>query len=394
MIKLKNKFTRILFCLFAFLQLFFINFNLLYAIPTNKNQYKDLQKEQYILLLEQKINHYEKFINLLFPDLCDESLSIINHKEDHSLDKFENLSKNFQSMILDKGKKINILHQTEDAFRLAITNLLDKEGINNCLSCEPSTSSDKPSENKNKQKIQEFSSNLNFAEQDVNLSHDDSDDIISFPKTFWDISHNNLKNANASEISIIMELNHFKDKKEFLTNKLQNIVAAKRKLKRNSSNNIATDHGNKLENSALKCINKKESANYQPTVFRKGFYNAIVDGYDKETNTLIEIKCPLKETAFWKKVRYNQQVPPIYMAQIQCELLCSNADMGFLVVYYNDDNYFKIPVSLDLKFIEEMNNKSTKYKNFLDDCEKALDIEYPYYLIENQIQDLIAKANL
>ncbi|MBT1577020.1 YqaJ viral recombinase family protein, partial ['Elaeagnus angustifolia' witches'-broom phytoplasma] len=77
-------------------------------------------------------------------------------------------------------------------------------------------------------------------------------------------------------------------------------------------------------------------------------FSASLDGYNQQTNTLLEIKCPFiennKVSSTWNSFFSNKQVPSNYWAQVQCQLYCSQASFAYFLVYFNDTNYHVVKI--------------------------------------------------
>uniref|UniRef100_UPI002FF29F2E lambda-exonuclease family protein n=1 Tax=Candidatus Phytoplasma prunorum TaxID=47565 RepID=UPI002FF29F2E len=149
---------------------------------------------------------------------------------------------------------------------------------------------------------------------------------------------------NASEVAAIMNLNPFESCRKILERK---IFVQKQKI------NGAMKHGKRLEPQARFFFNQYKNKQFLPIVCVKDFMSASLDGWNDETKSLLEIKCPISfKTVTWKCFLEKEKIPMIYYAQIQAQIYCSQAKKAYFLVYQNDKN-------LKIKEIE-------KNKNFID----------------------------
>ncbi|MGL9687851.1 MAG: YqaJ viral recombinase family protein, partial [Candidatus Phytoplasma sp. TWB_XP] len=105
-------------------------------------------------------------------------------------------------------------------------------------------------------------------------------------------------------------------------------------------------------------------------------FSASLDGYNQQTNTLLEIKCPFTEnnkiSATWNPFFSNKQVPSNYWAQVQCQLYCSQASFAYFLVYFNDTNYHIVKIYKDNNFIQKMIVDGKKYLELLNHSKQEL----------------------
>ncbi|MGA0448015.1 MAG: lambda-exonuclease family protein [Candidatus Phytoplasma pyri] len=167
--------------------------------------------------------------------------------------------------------------------------------------------------------------------------------------------HEHRKNyINASEVASLMGLNPFESKEELIKKKIFKI-----KFKTND----AIEHGKKTEKKANLFFSLKMKKNYTPTVFINDIFSASLDGYHNESNSLLEIKCPInKESKSWEDFFKKDIIPIYYWVQIQCQIFCSECDKAYFLVYFNDNDYKFIEVIRDDNFIQKMIFESKLYK--------------------------------
>ncbi|TVY12275.1 lambda-exonuclease family protein [Candidatus Phytoplasma pini] len=160
---------------------------------------------------------------------------------------------------------------------------------------------------------------------------------------------------NASEVSIIMDLNPFETKQNLLKRKLFG-----EKIK----DNKAMYHGRTLEPEARNLFNEINKTKFQPAVFVKNFFSASLDGWHKDSQTILEIKCPISlNTSTWQNFIMNDRIPIFYYAQIQAQLYCSEADKAFFLVYQTYQNLKVKEIFKNKNFIDDMYQKC---HNFYD----------------------------
>jgi putative phage-type endonuclease len=96
-------------------------------------------------------------------------------------------------------------------------------------------------------------------------------------------------------------------------------------IKTEFKTNPAMERGQALEPSVRAEYELKTDLEYPPAVFLHSDYDfllASLDGWNSETNTAIEIKCPNKKA---HACAASGQVPDYYYPQVQHILLCSGA---------------------------------------------------------------------
>lgn len=163
---------------------------------------------------------------------------------------------------------------------------------------------------------------------------------------------------NASEIATLMGLNPFETKEELIKKKIFGTV---------TTINEAMQHGKIIEPKANLFFSLKMKKNYLPTVFVNDIFSASLDGYHAESNTLLEIKCPISpENIVWKKFFNQGKVPIYYWVQVQCQIFCSESDKAFFLVYFDENNYKFVEVLKDQNFINRMIFEARLYKKEID----------------------------
>lgn len=159
--------------------------------------------------------------------------------------------------------------------------------------------------------------------------------------------HEHRKNyINASEIAAIMGLNPFESKKQLFKRKL---------FEEKIEENGAMRHGRRLEPEARNFFNEINKINFKPMVFVKNFISASLDGWDENTCSLLEIKCPIScNTQSWRNFFLHDKIPMFYYAQIQAQFYCSEAKKAFFLVYQTYQKVKAKEISRDDLFIKQM----------------------------------------
>ncbi|KND62731.1 lambda-exonuclease family protein [Candidatus Phytoplasma phoenicium] len=174
---------------------------------------------------------------------------------------------------------------------------------------------------------------------------------------------------NASEIGTIMGLNPYETPEELMKKKL---------FGSNFVTNEAVEHGKKMEPQANLFFSVKTKRNYEPAVFTKELFSASLDGYHEASQTMLEIKCPLKKnSSSWKDFFEKNVIPPYYWAQIQCGLFCSDTQKAYFLVYFNPQENFLQEVVINPSFIGEMMIKGRAYQKLFNDYQNQMKGEKP-----------------
>lgn len=100
----------------------------------------------------------------------------------------------------------------------------------------------------------------------------------------------------------------------------------------------AMAHGTRLEPQARAAYEDQTGQIMQPLVLQDGLYSASLDGITLEGELIVEIKCPFRgrQSDLWREVSAGQ-VPRHYMAQIQHQLMVSDATTAHLWVYVEEE---------------------------------------------------------
>jgi putative phage-type endonuclease len=114
--------------------------------------------------------------------------------------------------------------------------------------------------------------------------------------------------------------------------------------------NAAMAHGRDMEDTARRCAEKLLDMKFTPKTYVKipqEFMRVSLDGIDESESVLIEIKAPTSATL--RGYGQKNEVPPYYQAQIDYQLLVSNAERAWFFVYYSEDEHYLVPVLRDLE---------------------------------------------
>ncbi|GFZ75504.1 hypothetical protein HPP_4620 [Hydrangea phyllody phytoplasma] len=183
--------------------------------------------------------------------------------------------------------------------------------------------------------------------------------------------HNHRKKyINASEIGSITRNDKFRSLEQLVHDKIFGAPFTSNKY---------TEHGIKTEPIARIFFEKITNLNFPDAIFTDDtldMFSASLDGYNQQTNTLLEIKCPFIEnnkiSATWNPFFSNKQVPSNYWAQVQCQLFCSQARFAYFLVYFNDTNYHVVKIYKDKNFIQKMIADCQKYLELLNHSKQEL----------------------
>ncbi|WP_017192064.1 lambda-exonuclease family protein, partial [Poinsettia branch-inducing phytoplasma] len=146
------------------------------------------------------------------------------------------------------------------------------------------------------------------------------------------------------------------------------------------TSNKYTEHGNKTEPIARAFFEKTTKLTYPDTIFtddKEKMFSASLDGYNQQTNTLLEIKCPYRDennniSISWNGFFSNKEVPSNYWAQVQCQLYCSQTKFAYFLVYFHDTDYHVVRIYPNKVFISKMIQDSKQYLELLSKAKQEL----------------------
>ncbi|QKX95320.1 YqaJ viral recombinase family protein [Candidatus Phytoplasma asteris] len=182
------------------------------------------------------------------------------------------------------------------------------------------------------------------------------------------------KYINASEIASITSLDPFRSMEQLVHDKLFGTTF---------TSNQYTLHGQKLEPIARQFFIQKTKLTFEDAIFMDDYhqqFSASLDGYNSQTNTLLEIKCPFVNenqeiSSTWTSFLNNpylENIPQYYWAQVQCQLYCSQANLAYFLVYFNNDDFHVVRIYQDKTFITKMIKDSQKYLELLHKTKQEL----------------------
>ncbi|WP_334331054.1 lambda-exonuclease family protein [Candidatus Phytoplasma prunorum] len=173
----------------------------------------------------------------------------------------------------------------------------------------------------------------------------------------WEWFRHRKNYVNASEIGTIMNLNPYETTADLIKKKIfgSDFVVTE-----------AIKHGKIMEPKAnlYFCVHHKR--NYQPSNFTRGILSASLDGYHEESNSLLEIKCPLNpKGTSWKDFFATQTIPPYYWAQVQAQIFCSQVTQAYFYVFINQQENYTTHITLDPKFCKKMYQEACNFQTEL-----------------------------
>lgn len=136
----------------------------------------------------------------------------------------------------------------------------------------------------------------------------------------------------------------------------------------------AMQRGNDLEPVARSLFEFETGTDYPPIVLRHPkheFMIASLDGYHQITNTICEIKCPGPKD---HQTALDGKVPQKYYAQLQHQLMVSEADINYYVSYSGRAMARPIPVEPDLKYIQDLMSREIIFWNCVVEKKEPKDL--------------------
>ncbi|MGA0447937.1 MAG: lambda-exonuclease family protein [Candidatus Phytoplasma pyri] len=171
-----------------------------------------------------------------------------------------------------------------------------------------------------------------------------------------------IKYVNATEIASITNNDKYRSINQLIHDKL---------FGTSFTGNKYTDYGILMEPQAKQFFETLTKYKFDPTIFIDDTetFSASLDGYNAETNTILEIKAPFTDenkrvSKSWDNFLTNREIPINYYSQIQCQLYCSKAKLAYFLVYFSETNYYIEKVYLNPEFIQTMLKCTKKYLEF------------------------------
>ena len=152
----------------------------------------------------------------------------------------------------------------------------------------------------------------------------------------------------ASDAAVILRLNRYINPTTLWEEKMEIIP--------NQPTNEHMERGKLLEPVARKLFIEQTGIHVEPLVVEHDNFfwmGASLDGIDKERKVIVEIKCPALSG---HEAALNNEIKPMYKAQMQHQLYATDAEMCFYVTY-NENHEQKLSileVSRDEKFMQNM----------------------------------------
>lgn len=148
--------------------------------------------------------------------------------------------------------------------------------------------------------------------------------------------------------------------------------------------NWATAKGNELELKARACYELVQNIEMNPILFEHKefpYLRASLDGFNKEKNIVLEIKCAGKED---HELALNGQIPTKYQAQLQHQLMVSGASELHYFSFHNDKGQV-VQVTHDLEYQKQLLEKEIKFWEMVsNDIEPPLSDEDFLVLTEDR----------
>jgi putative phage-type endonuclease len=162
------------------------------------------------------------------------------------------------------------------------------------------------------------------------------------------------------------------------------------------SNSFLVNRGTHLEPIARSKAIKALGVNFEPLYFidkEKSYFRYSSDGYAKDTNELIEIKCTSDKNHNQAKLG---EVPPYYKAQLQWGLSISKANKIYYVSYnpgdIDGDDLVIIDVLPDQEYIDMLRKKCDEFWQLVESKTPPELSDSDYELIESKEFELAALA--
>lgn len=184
--------------------------------------------------------------------------------------------------------------------------------------------------------------------------------IISIQQGSEDWLNWRRERITASDAAIILRSNRYTTPRTLWEEKMQIIPA--------QTSNEHMDRGRLLEPIARNMFIEQTGIYVEPLVVEHDNFfwmGASLDGIDASRKVLVEIKCPLLSG---HEDAMNNQILPMYKAQMQHQLYVTETDICYYVTY-NENHYQKLnilEVPRDEKFMQDMVDAELAfYKEFL-----------------------------
>lgn len=128
--------------------------------------------------------------------------------------------------------------------------------------------------------------------------------------------------------------------------------------------NRAMEHGVRSEPLARQWVNEQFALRLIPIcVEEEGtpYFRASLDGFDMDSRTLCEIKCPVSDATLDMAI-FQKAVPAHWMDQIQWQIMLTDPARAFFAIWdYREERAFTVEVIGDSKRIEKMRKKGKEF---------------------------------
>lgn len=182
---------------------------------------------------------------------------------------------------------------------------------------------------------------------------------------------------NASETPCIMGVGF---------NKASRIAEIKYFNGRENYQNEAMKQGKEYEPKIRAIINEQLNANYEPLValsLDDERFSASLDGYDKASNTILEIK--------FSKIEYelisDKKLSDKYFYQVQHQLFVTKCEKCIFACGYLDDEF-----NLEVGFVEVLRDEKTIKK--LIEAWNEFEASYNNNIVDNEFKDLCEQLQI
>ena len=141
--------------------------------------------------------------------------------------------------------------------------------------------------------------------------------------------------------------------------------------KKNQWESPAMRRGKVLEPIAREMISRMHGICYLPVVALHDTFDwmmASFDGYDQESNTIIEIKCPSDKK--FEMITFDGEIPIEYIYQVHHQMIIANTSKALLVPF-NGLYYEEIPIYRDDEVVKEIMAKEQHFHECLTRGEYA-----------------------
>jgi len=200
------------------------------------------------------------------------------------------------------------------------------------------------------------------------------------------------QHRNASEAPTVMRCNPFQS------------ISQLRKIKETHEDtfqgNLATDYGNKWEESAKEKVEFLLGVGLEPAVFRDGVYSASLDGYGENGNESIkvEIKCPFRkqDSKLWAQLQaegsWDQVIPENYVWQIVHQHLVVPTARTYFFVFIPNEDFRLIECFVSDEQIEQLKAGWEAFEN--PETEQGFDVEQAAILVDRRASLKASEASI